>query len=502
MKCRRPTVNIDSESTGAEPSGSPYPRENPNVSAEDLERPIPSPYLGRKLTLWDQVAISAYWFATNFLWGALLVIMLPAEAKALAPVYRVSALGLLTGISAVVALVVPLLVGAFSDRCVSPMGRRRPYILAGVAINLLGLGLMAQAFATRHPVTGSPTANYWAMIGLMLSNGSFVLFLLAYMVVQLGNNIASAAYSGVIPDLVPANQRGRASGYMALMTQIGTLMGGVVCGVLLTPGKSPTVDSITHVEMMRFVALGCVLAGVAMITVLGIKETPLRQKPPPIQWGPYVRSLWIDPKKYPDFAWVWITRALVMLGFYSVLPFVNYYFMDVIDTPPEKVSLVATELMGVILLTSSISGILGGYLSDRIGRKRVVYVANSAIALMSIFFIFCRTVPETMLVGCLFGLGFGAYTSVDWALGTDVLPTKSNAAKEMAVWHIAMTLPQSIAAPLAGGLIEAFGKTVTPGGEDGSIAHYTIAGYSAVFILCAACFALGAYFLKNVRGVR
>jgi hypothetical protein len=71
----------------------------------------------------------------------------------------------------------------------------------------------------------------------------------------------------------------------------------------------------------------------------------------------------------------------------------------------------------------------------------------------------------------------------------------------MAVWHIAMTLPQAIAAPAAGFLIGIWGKS--EGMLDGEkIYHYTRTGYSAVFILCAVCFALGAFFLKNVRGVR
>lgn len=460
---------------------------------------VPSPYAGRVLRLWDQIALSAYWFATNFLWGALLVIMLPDEAKALAPVYRVTALGLLTGVSAIVALVVPLIVGALSDRCTSALGRRRPYVIVGVLVNLVGLALMAIAYANRVPVTGPSNLYYWPTIFRLLSSGTFTLFLLAYMVVQLGNNIASAAYSGLIPDLVEPNQRGRASGYMALMSQLGTLFGGVVCGMLISAGANPSLNALTSTEMTRYAALAIVLAGVALITVLGVKEGRLTSRPPRIQWGSYIKSLWIDPRKYPDFAWVWITRALVMLGFYSVLPFVNYYFIDVIGVAPEKVSMTASMFMGVVLLTSSISGIYGGYLSDRIGRKKVVYVANSAIAVMALLFIFCHTRNSALLVGAFFGLGFGAYTSVDWALGTDVLPSKNNAAKEMAVWHIAMTLPQSIAAPIASGLIETFGKTVTPGGPEGFEVHYTLAGYSAVFILCATCFGLGAFLLRNVR---
>lgn len=446
---------------------------------------VPSPYASQTLNVKTHLAISAYWFATNFLWGALLTIMLPYEVRRIAPFYRVPALSLLTGLSALVALSVPLIAGALSDRCASPLGRRRPFMLAGIATNLVGLFLMGLAFRGVLPIRHIPGATAY---GVLLGSGTFLAFLAAYMVVQLGNNITSAAYSGIIPDLVPDDQRGVASGYMALMSQLGTLLGVVSTGPLLGEGH----------EGRKYALLAAVLAGVGAWTILGIRETPLPARPAPIRWGTYLKSLWIDPRQHPDFAWVWITRALVMLGFYSVLPFVNYYLIDVIGS--RNAGGDAAKVTGMILVASTFSALYGGKLSDRIGRKRVVYVANALIAVMALGFIFCRTLESVVFVGVLFGLGFGAYTSVDWALGTDVLPTKEDAAKEMAVWHVSMTLPQSIAAPVAGGLIAWFGMTESI--VDGEkVPHYTVGGYSSVFVLCAVCFALGAYLLKNVRGV-
>jgi MFS family permease len=448
--------------------------------------PVDSPYAGRKLTVAEHLAISSFWFATNFLWGALLVIMLPGQIRTLAPFDRVAALSILTAIGALVPVIVPLVVGALSDRCASRFGRRRPYIAAGTLANLGGLTLMAAAYmyGEHHKVPAVSGALS------LLGQPTFLLFLVAYMVVQFGNNIATAAYCGIIPDLIPADQRGAAGGYMALMSQVGTLAGAVICGKILT------------VAWQQYTAVGAVLVWVLLITLFGVHENPLPERPPKIHWGSYLKSLWIDPRKYPDFAWVWITRALVMLGFYSVLPFINYYLIDVVGIAKPEGD--AAILTGVILLASSVTGVIGGYISDRIGRKRVVYVANSMIAVMALAFIFCRSRNEVMLAGVFFGLGFGAYTSVDWALGTDVLPSKKDAGKEMAVWHVAMTLPQTAAAFLAGGLIGVFGMTTSAPTEVGGepVTHYAIAGYSAVFILAALCFAAGAFFLKNVRGVR
>jgi len=452
---------------------------------------IPSPYGDGPIPTYRHLKLSAFWFATNFLWGALITIMLPNELKHIAPHSRVFALSFLTAVGAIVPILVPLIVGALSDRCANPMGRRRPFIIWGTGINLLGLGLMGLAYHQAGVLSlnlGHEPTWLEGATALLTSPG-FLLFLAAFMVVQFGNNIATAAYTGLIPDLVPQNQRGAASGYMAIMSQVGTLAGVVFSGIILGPFP----------EGIKYFVLAAVLALVAIITVTGIRETPLPKAPDKIDWSTYAKSLWIDPRKHQDFAWVWITRFLVMLGFYAVIPYINYYLTDVIKI--EKPDGPAAILTATILVFSTFSGFYGGVLSDRIGRKRVVFIANLSMALVGLGFIFCRSFAEVMIVGIIFGLGYGAYVSVDWALGTDVLPSKDDAAKEMAVWHIAMTLPQTIAAPVAGMLIESFGKSAMYKGDD-LIVHYTPGGYSAVFFVASVCFGAGALLLRNVRSVK
>src|SRR5439155_6648773 len=117
-------------------------------------------------------------------------------------------------------------------------------------------------------------------------------------------------------------------------------------------------------------------------------------------------------------------------------------------------------------------------------------------------FIFCQSLVAVFVVAAVFGLGYGAYYSVDWALGCDVLPHKENAAKDMGIWHISMVLPQSIALPIAGAVLGHFGHTMTPDADGQLVAHYTAAGYTAIFCMSAFFLLLGALLLRNVRGVR
>ena len=439
----------------------------------DRPEPKASPYGDRPLTIGEHLTIAAYWFATNFHWGALLLILLPNDIRTLAPDNNAIVLGKVTAIGAIPALIVPLIAGALSDRCTNPKGRRKPYLAKGIAINVVGLMMMA-ATVQMHKQLPAPLA----------------LYLLSFFVVQIGNNIASGAFMGVIPDVVPEQERGKASGYMALMTQFGTLLGAVGAGMILKG------------TMERYLAVAIVLILVGFST-RKIKEFH-QEAAEPIDWSVYWKSLWIDPKKFPDFAWVWITRFLVMMGFYAIMPFINYYLADVVGVPQAKVDATAPLLLGVVLIVSSISGYYGGAVSDKIGRKKVVYLANTIIAVVAPLFVLAHSVPLALLVGAIFGFGYGAYISVDYALGTDVLPSGSEAGKDMAVWHIAMTLPQTLMAYFAGVLISLPGKTTLPpleaGGE--AITHYKLAGYAMVFVLCSICFALGAYLLRNVKGVK
>lgn len=415
----------------------------------------------------EHISLSAYWLATNLHWGALLLIIIPSQMKQIAPDWKAQATGWILGSGAVLAMVMPIIAGAMSDRCASRWGRRRPFMAAGVLVNLFGLGILWQAGTTR----------------------SFWLYLVGYLVVQLGNGTASGAYSGVIPDVVPENQRGTASGYMAVMSQSGTMLGAVGGGYLMSHG---------HVAL-AYLAIGAALVLFVSVTMLGMNDRPAETDLPPFQWRVFLKSLWIDPRQYPDFAWVWITRALVTMGMWMVQPFILYYLADVIhEKNPEGV---IAKLLGAILIGATVTGLIGGSISDRVGRKRVVYVANSIIAVASVALLFARTFNEALWIGLIYGLGYGAYYSVDWALGCDVLPNKADAAKDMGVWHISMTLPQSLAAPLAGALLGLFSRSAT-GSSAGTEVHYALGGYMVIFSLAALFLILAAVLVRNVRGVR
>jgi MFS family permease len=353
------------------------------------------------------------------------------------------------GMGAIVGALVPPLIGAMSDRCTLPQGRRRPFVIAGTLLNILALLLFYYAFQA-HNLVG---------------------YIAAWMFLGLGNNIAVGAFSGIIPDVVPKSERGLASSWMASMQQLGTIGGFVIGWLLMSKGKE-----------QDLVALSVIAAGLGLVTLITCAGTPERRltKAAPFHFSELVECFWIDPRKHPDFGWVWITRAFFTTGWWLVQPVLQYYMRDVIGMkdPAGAVAI----LGGIVLLGALPTGIAGGVLSDRMGRKRIIFIATVAMAITCLGFAALSLLPQNLrltgiyALAIFWGFGYGAYLSVDWALGTEVLPNPDEAGKDMGVWHLSMVVPQSIAAPAAGLLLKPFAQ---PAGG------YGAGGYTLVFI--AAC---------------
>ena len=95
-----------------------------------------------------------------------------------------------------------------------------------------------------------------------------------------------------------------------------------------------------------------------------------------------------------------------------------------------------------------------------------------------------------VLAVAIFGLGWGAYPSVDWALATDVLPPTDEYGKDMGIWTAAGILPQVIGIVLGGAILSALQP----------LPHHQ--GSSVLFAVVVAFFALGTVFVYQGKGAK
>ncbi len=419
-----------------------------------------------------QIGLSLFWFASSAQWTAILIFLLPQAALLIGgESAKGSTLGIILPAGSLMAMFVAPFFGMWSDRFRSRWGRRRPLMLAGAIGNVLGL--LAMAAITPQP-------------------GALVPYIAAFLFIQCFNNLATAPYMALIPETVPEAQRGAASGWMGLMTMLGIMAGGVVAQAEPKLGLA---------------GVYVILAGMCgtLVFMRDVSAPPM----PSLRLGDFVHGFFA-PFKSQDFSWVFWTRFLVVLGTYMVQEYLHYYMHDVVARGQEGFAYklfgttVTTDPLGAtffftmaMLVGAVVSAILAGGLSDRYGRKLMVYISGGLQAVVAIVILVSSQFEVVVLMGVIFGLGYGAYQSVDWALASDVLPSKEDFAKDMGVWHVAMTLPQVLGLLLAGRLFDHFQQAQRLQGVPAPVL-----GFVVLFSMAFVFFLLGTVLVRQVKGAR
>lgn len=360
-------------------------------------------------------------------------------------------LALVTGCGAAVSLVANPLFGAFSDRTASRYGRRVPWVLFGA---ILGAA---------------------ALVGLAGAPNVAVMTIL-WCLVQAGCNGAYAAVTAAIPDRVPVVQRGTVGGLAAMGQTVGILIGAVIASAVAG-----------NFAAGYLVCAAALVAGVVLY-LFKSDDAPLAPAArPPFSLAAFAKGFWVSPVKYPDFAWAWLTRLLVNIGNHMVTLYLLFFLKDAVHLQetqgiaPEFGVLILTGLYAVMVIVTSV---IGGALSDRMGRRKpLVIVSSGVIALASLILGFAPTWAGAITGALVLGIGFGAYLAVDFALITQVLPTALDRGRDLGVINVANSLPQVVAPLIAFPFVTYWG------------------GYVSLYVAAAVIGLLGAVFVVKIKSV-
>jgi hypothetical protein len=307
---------------------------------------------------------------------------------------------------------------------------------------------------------------------------SIALYVLAFLNLQLWWNVAAGAYAGLVPDVVPPSQQNLASGWLNVMTIVGTVAGNGIALAAYSQG---------HATLA--LAIFAALTLVCLYTTLGVPEPPAAGATDCFRLGPFLRSFWIDPGAHPNFYWVLITRLLSNMGIWSVLEFMLSYLQDVIGIDhPEQL---LPKLLGAGAVLAIPACLVGIRLADRVGLVAVVRITSWIMAGAAGGYVLVVLQPNLLFVVpivLVYAAAYGAYQAVDWALALKVLPASDAAGKDMGVWHVSMVLPQIVGPAATGWLISGAKQAV-------SVSF----GYTLAFGLAALWFVLAALLVGRVR---
>ncbi len=359
--------------------------------------------------------------------------------------------GLILGIGAIAALLGNPIFGRLSDRTTSPWGRRRPWMVGGS----IGLAVCLYVIAVANNV---PT------------------LIVAWFVAQLAANACFAAYLATIADQVPPQQS-------ATITALGGVMQnvGILAAVYLAQALVGNLVSLFMIPA----AIGVV--GM-VIYALVLPDKRLRRKPPRGGMITFLETFWVSPRKYPDFAWAWISRFMLILGSFMFSTFRVFWMIDHIGLNEQQAA--ATVATGVLIYTIVlvVVGQAAGYISDRLGRRKfLVFLSTALFAIGLGLLTQVDSVAGFYTVEAILGAAFGIYMGVDLALVLAVLPHPEDNAKDLGVFNIANAAPQSLA-PFVGAALLSLGA----GGKN----------YTLLYLTAAALTLLGAFAILPVKKVK
>jgi len=374
-------------------------------------------------------------------------ISLSLRVQELAP-DNVELLGYVVGAGAIVAAVSQPLVGMWSDRMRSKLGRRRPFAIAGTIVGLIGLAFMAVA-------------------------PDVVLLAAGWMVTQLGWATVLSSLLLSQADRLPEEQRGKVAGLSGFVQMIASVLGvGIASAfignnflVFLVPGVLGAIALTFWVTLVKEPS--------SVDFVVEKKLTVARA----------LKDMVFSPKAHPDFAWNWLGRLFFMFGVTFSTTFTTLFFASRLSEGGQ-----VADIGGLIVIVSLISvlataggAILGGFLSDKLKRRRIfVLLAGLAYTLGAIVMALGGSDVTVLVAGSVAtSIGLGVFSAVDQAIVLDVLPERdTEAGRFMGINGYSTTLAQAIA-PIVAAPLLLIGAT----GADKN--------YALLFLVGAACTLIG-----------
>ena len=439
------------------PGFAPDPTIDPVGSPNLIGPKLPIPHLG---IAFDKPR--PWWFVLGIMLGQLGIfialmgpatvsIQIKASQLASSPAEAASITAFAVAPGALAAVIFNALGGRISDRSTSRFGRRRPWLIVGALGMLVGLALIALA----------PGAALMA-VGWFLA--------------QAAGNLALAAYVASIADQLSPAQYGRASGLVGIASNLAVMIA--------------TWLASAFAGNMLALFLGPGLIGMVLVLVFAfmLPEPVLRENRLPFNLRELVLTFWRNPVKFPDFGLAWGGRFTIILASFMFTTFRVLYMENHLGLDAGSATLAVATGVTIYTVTSMVASLLAGWLSDLLGRRKILVAASILIfGLATYLLLHADTVTAFYVVEAIMGLAYGTYIAVDLALVLEVLPDREQAGKDMGVFNIANALPQSLAPAFGGFLLANLG-----GGTD----------FTALLVAALVAAVIGAVLTMFIRGVK
>jgi MFS family permease len=437
----------------------------------------------RPLRWYNYLSINANWFALSLRSQVLAGLVLPLLVQGFVGESQKGAyFGFIRLWGLMTAVLLQALFGILSDHSRLRWGRRRPFILAGTLLEVLVILSLA-----------------W-VAGLQGLSGYYVLFVI-YLLSAASSNLSQAATQGFIPDLVPQEKRGIASGVKTLLevplplaifglviapiVQKGNLIAGLlitctamlVCMGLAMLVREKPLESAPALNWKPFVSL-LVMTGAFTGIILGLGQVvkaaiPLLQTDNRWVFGilgvtamavavvagvfaSLYLHLGVSASQNRPFTWLVINRLAALVAVNNIGVFLLYFVQEKFNLPGKQAAGLAGTLPLVLGVCLILFGILAGWLCDRIDRRLLTVSSGFIGALGVATMVLGQTLPLMYVAAAFIGMAYAIFSVASWALGTDIIP-KERSGEFLGLQNIAGAGAGAIGAYIGGAIADSSG---------------------------------------------
>ena len=420
------------------------------LGAEGIESALDSSPVTRFRKRYTTAYLAAV-FTIYLAWIAPIAFTLAIRIEGIDPVGKNAALALAIGIPGILVLITGPLVGVLSDRTRSRLGRRRPWLLLGAALGVVGS--VGVGIASTIPV-----------------------LILSWTIAYVGYTMCQGMLITHLGDRLPEDQRGRVAGLTGALQQIAPIMGVAVAGAFV------------EMPLAMFVIPGVIALVGTLTFALAMKDSAAAaQVKERIDLQRLLRGFYFNPRRHPNLGWVWISRAFMFLALSFQQVYSVYLIAERLSLEPAAIAaLVSTAGLGSVL-TSILGAVVCGWLSDRL-RSRKPFLLLSAVILSGAILVTATmtTIPQYYLGALLGTFAIGVYGAVDQATALDVLPVgEDQNGRYMGIVNLANQAPQAVGPFLAAAIV---------GAADGN--------YAAVYFVAAGVAVVSGLLILPLKLVR
>ncbi len=404
-----------------------------------------------KLHWYDHILMNINWFSITLRTQVLAGLLVPLLVQNfVGESQKGSYYGTIRLWALMVALLSQALMGLLSDRLRSKFGRRRPFIFVGTILEVLVIASMV-----------------W-IAGLKGITGYIVLFG-AYIFSMILSNTSQAATQALLPDLVPQERRGIASGVKILfsvplplivvglvvtpMFSKGNLTGGIIatCATMLIcmalamfVREKPSLDEAPKaLDWKPFLSL-VLMTAVFTAIILGLGQVVKRIIPAlgeaskftfgtigvvamiiAVVGGVFAAlGIHMDKsiRQNKPFVWLVISRLAAFVAINNLASFLLYFFQEKFDMPLNEAVSLAGLLPMVLGAFIVLFGLIAGWLCDHFSRKLLTTIAGVAGAIGVAIMVIGPSIASMYIAAAVFGLAYALFDVATWALSTDIIP--------------------------------------------------------------------------------